>query len=461
MNKNVLICSYAMVIGGVETVICNQIAALKKKGYNVYVLADNGIYVNKIKELGANYIEFKFPEENEFNEERIKKVISIIKQHNISQIHIHKYQCILSVMPAALITKVPYIAYIHERKSSLGYYTWHYPIYNEAFEMYFKNAYKIIAITENSINNTKKTYNIEEDKYMVVHNGIDFDTYKNDSVNYNNEINKFLILTRLGEEKVKSIQNGIDLFDEYVRKNKNNPNIKLDIIGDGPVKNKIEKYIEQKESKERIQLLGERTNIEKIIPNYDILLGLGRCILEAMAMKVPAVILGCENLKGIIEPANFDLAIQENLTGDNMEDLTIEECINQIENIKNNNKKIVDDLYNIAIKKLDSNKNYFFLNDDNYDEKKYEFDWMNMFKIIQNSSYELVNKNKEIENKIRESKGNAELLKKKEEEIKKYKEIINKQEERIYALQKEINDIYNSKRWRYSDKISNIFHMKK
>ena len=40
--KNILLCCNKMGIGGVETVILNQIVAFKSRGYNVYVMAEEG-----------------------------------------------------------------------------------------------------------------------------------------------------------------------------------------------------------------------------------------------------------------------------------------------------------------------------------------------------------------------------------------------------------------------------------
>ena len=137
--KNILLCDNAMVIGGVETVILNQITAFTKKGYNVYVVAGKGIYSDKVEELGGHFIECEFPEENDINTDRINKIVEIIKNKQITEIHIHKYQCILSVMPAALITGVPYFAYDHVIKDTSKYYTWNYPIYKIMFPIYFNS----------------------------------------------------------------------------------------------------------------------------------------------------------------------------------------------------------------------------------------------------------------------------------------------------------------------------------
>ena len=52
--KNILLCNNSMGIGGVETVILNQVTAFTQKGYNVYVVAGKGVYANKVEELGGH-----------------------------------------------------------------------------------------------------------------------------------------------------------------------------------------------------------------------------------------------------------------------------------------------------------------------------------------------------------------------------------------------------------------------
>ena len=49
MSKNILICTETLGIGGVESVVFSQALALKKKGFNGYVLAGNGENKSKIE----------------------------------------------------------------------------------------------------------------------------------------------------------------------------------------------------------------------------------------------------------------------------------------------------------------------------------------------------------------------------------------------------------------------------
>lgn len=471
--KNVLLCNNKMGVGGVETVILNQVTAFTKKGYNVYVIAGKGIYSEKIEELGGHFIECDFPEENEINIERINKIVRIIKENNITEIHIHKYQCVPLAMTAALMTGIPYIAYEHGIRDTKKYYTWNYPMYKAIFPIYFRNAYKIIAITPKVAEFTQKDYNISKEKYLIIHNGIDFDIYKNDSPKYEGNINKAVIVSRFSDEKLNTIFEGIDIFKKILDKY---PNAKLEIIGGGIEKNRIEKYLTQiglycedgSSDSKNVNILGEQSDVIKFLKKADLLLGVDRCVLEAIAMKVPAVITGYEGIKGLVTKDNIDLAIEENFSGDNMPTIDINDCVNQIIELENNRKEIIEENYKIAIEKLDCYKNYINIPEN----VKVNVDWIDLMKILKRCSDFIEEQSKDIKGKYewiqKIEKENKELWEEKEkleEEKQRIKEedkkIKDELQEKNKALQKELDEVYNSKRWKYTEKLSNIFHQKK
>ena len=470
--KNILLCNNAMGIGGVETVILNQVTAFTKKGYNVYVIAGKGVFSDRIEELGGKFIQFEFPEENVINGEKINELVKIIKEKNITEIHIHKYQCVPLVVPSALITRVPYFAYEHGIRDTKKYYTWNYPIYKIMFPIYFKNAYKIIAITPKVAKFTQKDYDIPKEKYVIIHNGIDFDIYKNDCPKYEGKIQKILIVSRLSDEKLKTIFEGIDIFQKILDKY---PNAKLEIIGDGTEKNKVEQYLTQigldyetgSNDSKKVNLLGNQSDVISYLKQADLLLGVDRCILEAISMKVPAVITGYDDIKGLVTKDNIDLAIEENFSGDNMPTIDINDCINQIFELENNRKEVIEEIYKIALEKLDCYKNYINIPDD----IKVEFDWIGLMKILKKCSDLIEEQSKDIKAKYewiqkieKENKDLWEEKEKLEEKQQKLKEDAKKIEDELQeknnALQKELNEVYNSKRWKYTEKLSNIFHKK-
>lgn len=456
--KNILLCNNSMGIGGVETVILNQVTAFTKKGYNVYVLAGKGIYSDRIEELGGHFIECDFPEENEININRVNRLVEIIKEKQITEIHIHKYQCILSVMPAAFITGVPYLAYEHGIRDTRPYYTWNYPIYKSMFPIYFKNAYRIITITPKVADFTKKAYDIPQEKYVTVHNGIDFNIYNNSTPKYESKLEKVMIISRFTDEKVKPILEGIDIFKQLLAKY---PTAKLEIIGDGQAKEKITEHLEKLQLNytddsltSTVNFFGQQTDIIKYLKDADLLLGVDRCALEAVAMKVPVVITGYNGIKGVLTKENMELAIEENFSGDNMPTISLETCIEQILKLQENRKGIIEDNYKIATEKLDCFKNYINIEND----VKPKFDWIDLFKIIKKNEDTIIEQSKDI-------KAKYEWIQKIEEENKQLwndkgelQQVIAEYEEKNKSLEKELENVYNSKRWKYTEKLSNIFH---
>lgn len=460
--KNILICSNAMGIGGVETVILNQIVSFVKKGYKVYVTAKSGAYSKKVNELGGTFIEFEFPEENQINKERVNKLVKIIKEKQITEIHNHKYQCIPTVLTACFITNIPYFTYEHGIKDSKPFYTWNYPIYKELFPIYFKNAYKIIAITPMVADVTKKEYKFSEDKYKIIHNGIDFNEFNNETPNYNNKIEKVFIVTRIDKEKVNPIYNGIKIFKKLLEKF---PSAKLYIIGDGNAKNEIIEYLNKEnlpnsyksEKETTVNLLGAKSNIKDYLKTADLLLGIGRCALEAVAMKVPVIITGYEGIKGLITPKNMEIAIEENFLGINMPTISDEQCIKEIENLKENKKDILETVYSYSKDKLDCYKNYINIPE----EVELQVDWFQILNIIEKNRNTIEEQSKDIKAKyeiIQKKYEETESLTLEKQQIEEEKLKIEKQlQEKNEKLEEELKNVYNSKRWRYTEKISKIF----
>ena len=456
--KNILLCNNAMGIGGVETVILNQVTAFTKKGYNVYVTAGKGIYSDKIEELGGKFIEFEYPEENEINETRINKLVKIIKENQISEIHIHKYQCIPTSMIAAFITQIPYFAYEHGIRDTKKYYTWNYPLYKTLFPIYFSNAYKIIAITPKVAEITQKEYGIAPEKYEIIHNGIDFEEYKNEKPNYTSELNNVYIISRISEEKIFTILSGVDIFKKIL---KNNSNATLNIIGDGNQKEILKKYLEKGNllTNGQVKMLGPKNNIKEYLEKADLLLGVDRCILEAIAMKVPAVITGYEGIKGLVSKNNINKALEENFSGDNLKTITIDQCIKDIDKLKEKKERIIEDNYAIAREKLDCYKNYINIPENT----KIDFNWVELFKILEQQENIIQEQSKDIKAKYewiqKIEKDNKELYTKKgelEESVKKEKQLREKNKK----IKQELEEVYNSKRWRYTEKLSKLFHNK-
>ena len=315
--KTIMLCLNQLGIGGIETAVLSQTSQLIKKGYKVVVLAKNGIYKEQFEKVGATCIDFEFIIQNEVDTTKIQHICDIIKKYNIEQVNIHQIDCISVVFPACVFCKVPYVAYIHsEIKGTYDWFEKNYLSYNIMFNLYFELAQKIITITEAVKEENKTKYNIQDNKYLVMKNSIDFDNF-NGKKNPE-KIEKILLISRLCTEKLDSIKNAIAMFRIY---NEKHPNSVLTIAGDGEKRKEVEEWIE--DIKKSVIMLGQINNVAEIMAENDMVIGMGRCILEAVAMKKIALISSYNGIKCILTPDIIEKVANTNFAAIDFE--TIEE----------------------------------------------------------------------------------------------------------------------------------------
>ena len=447
--ETVMLCLNQLGIGGVETAAFNQTIQLIRRGYKVVVVAKDGIYKEKFEEEGAICINFEFEIKSKYDIYKINRIQEIIKKYNVKQVHIHQFDCISTVFPASIFCNIPYVAYIHT--GILGVYDWFensYPGYDKIFKLYFELSERIVAITEQAKQENIKKYNISNDKYIIRNNSIDFEKISSIDNGIPKKIQNVLIVSRFSKEKMTSIQNAILIFDNYL---KVNTNAKLTIIGDGKCKEDVEKMV--KTFSNSVEMLGQRNDINNIMPKYDLIIALDRCVLEGIAMKKLCIISGYDGIKGLVIPEKVEKLSKTNFSGRGCDNQDINAVIEQIINLDEKKiKYIVERNYEFAYKNLNASNNLYvieseYVPQENLNAKQF----MNTIIEIQNLYVERINKEesdwKEWEKAKKWYEGQIELEKSKAK---------NKQNE-IEQLKHDLEEIYKSKTWKIANKIKKFY----
>lgn len=447
--KTIMLCLNQLGIGGVETAVFNQTIQLIKKNYRVVILARDGIYREQFEKEGTIFIEFEFVVQNKYDTDKISKLIKIMDEYEIEQIHIHQFDCINTVFPACILKNVPYVAYVHT--GITGVYDWFekcYPCYKTMFKLYFKSAQKIIAITEQAKQENSIKYGISPNKYMVIKNSIDFERFKIENNKAPNNIEKFLIISRLSREKLQSLKNSIILFKEYY---KGNDKSSLTIVGDGECRADIENEI--KDIKQIAKMVGEKNNIAEIMSQHDVVIALDRCILEAIAMKKIAVISGYDGIKGIVRPNIIEAASNSNFSGKDFENKEVVEVIEELKKLDEQNIiDIVEKNYQYAYENLNSSKNIYLL--ENANQKNADIKSIDAINTIIELQNLYVNNVEYTDNVYKECKETQSWL---EGKIKLKDEEISDKQKQIDELRCELEKICKSKRWKIANGIGNLF----
>ena len=470
-KKTILICLEKLGAGGVETSVFNQSLAFKEKGYNVIVLAENGIYTEKLQAKGIICIDFEFKVGNEIDREKTAEIVKIIKQYNVGQVHIHQFPCLLSAFPACIITNIPYIAFIHSRLTEVfDWYINNFSIYKTLFNFYFHNAYKIITLNYGSIELNTQYFNTKKEKYRVLKNSITFSEYVS-NIEVNN-INNFMIISRIAAEKIIPIQNGIKCFIEYA-KTCENFNGKLGIYGDGTEENinKIKKYIEENNTNRyNIFFAGKTNEVAKEMEKYDVVIAMGRCIIEALATKRLAIVTSPNELKFLVNSSNIYDAIEGNFASNDLKSQSLENIIKELKGFDNQKiKKITEENYEIVLKELNMLTNVYCIEEQPDNKENYELKIIDLMDIqiedIKKQKEDTLESRKRLLEDLEKYNNILEDLKNKnywtENIIEEQKKIIENTEKRNQELFNELNSVYNSKRFKIVNKIANILHGKK
>lgn len=199
---------------------------------------------------------------------------------------------------------------------------------------------KVIAPTDN-IRDELIEFGVPTEHVVTIPTGIDTDRFEEETVydirkeyNITDEHKILLFVGRLAKEK--NIDFLIEVFDEYVKKDKN---ARFVIVGDGNEREHLEKIVEDKNLKNEVIFTGALPR-EKVIDVYkeaDLFIFAsytetqGLVVLEAMAAGTPVVALGKMGV--------YDLMKDDTTGGIMIKELDKNDFLNAVDLLLNNDEK--------------------------------------------------------------------------------------------------------------------------
>ncbi len=219
--------------------------------------------------------------------EDVEKLIDIIKKEKIDVIHVHPYYGYFASLFASQLTKVK-IVYSYHGIGSFNFAKTNIsqPLFLYAFEC--GAIAKVFSVSKIGIDCFN---NFGYKNIVLLENPIDLKKFPVAKYVYNN---KWLLVSRIDSDKIEEIKLIIRKMNEF--------NImQLDILGDGSEINNLEKFIEDNKLSEKVHLNGYSDKIyEEFTGKYNGIIGIGRVVLEALAMKVPCILIGNNKITGYV-----------------------------------------------------------------------------------------------------------------------------------------------------------------
>jgi len=232
-----------------------------------------------------------------FNLWIIWKLSRVLKRENVDILHCHKHQATIYGTIAAKLAGVPVVfSHVHGLNRSKNprrkFINW----------IVLKWATKIIAVA-NSVKEDvlKNNWALSSDKLSVLENSVDFECFANVAITKVEAKGRLGVIppdafvygtiARFGLFKGHSF-----LISAFEKVKKQVASAHLILVGDGLLKEEIQKQVAKAGLDESVHFLGQRDNIAEIYKAIDVFVlpsigseGMPRVILEAMAAGVPCV----------------------------------------------------------------------------------------------------------------------------------------------------------------------------
>lgn len=290
--------NYRMNIGGIESFLMNIYRNIDREKYQFVFLtyySDKFDFEDEIKELGGEIIRISHP--NRISKiKHIKEIYQAIRKNHIDVVHCHTYFDSAYVMLAAKLAKInvrivhSHTAFALTENNLLKHIKWKISRY----------LIKLFS-TDNIACSEKAGKALYKDiPFTIIPNGIDLKQFL-----FNKDYRKMYremfkieasetILGHVGRfVDAKNHKFLIEIFKEYLKLNQNS---RLILVGDGPLKQQIETLIKEENIQDKVILLGNRNDINKLVNALDIIVfpsiyeGLPVTLVETQANGLPAII---------------------------------------------------------------------------------------------------------------------------------------------------------------------------
>lgn len=275
--------------GGLEQVVVQLVKKQKKHGLEVSIIcleAKGGL----AKEVGDAGIQvYELDKAPGFHLNLVFRLAKLLRKLSVDLVHSHNMGPLVYGSLAAFLTGKKCINTRHGRTDKkIPAIVWNL------------NSY-VVPVSKDTKEYLLKHNRIAKRKINVIYNGIDLEKFHNgfdrqDTIRLKQEIglrdDSYIIgnVGRLAQEKDQAT-----LLKAFRKLRKKEMNVELIFVGDGPLREDLEKLVKKFELNDRVKFLGYRDDIPNLLNLFDTFVlssyreGLSLSILEAMAAGKPVV----------------------------------------------------------------------------------------------------------------------------------------------------------------------------
>lgn len=297
-------------IGGAETHVVELAKELARRGNEIVIASNGGVFVQELADAGIRHISLPM------HSRKLRNLIKsyrglkkLIKSEDFDLVHAH------ARIPA-------FICGLLHKKLKFRFITTTHWVFKTGFLLNLMTNWgeRTIAVSEDIKKYLIDNYKLPAEHITVTINGIDTNKFSPQTSEggviseFNMGISKTRIVyvSRMDIDRSAVAFNLLEIAPKLYEKYSN---LEIVIVGGGNDYNRLVSKVEETNAKigSRVAIsTGSRTDINKFVAAGDIFVGVSRAALEAMAAEKPVIIAGNEGYIGTFEQDKLDISIQTN-----------------------------------------------------------------------------------------------------------------------------------------------------
>ena len=308
----VLHATMSLGIGGAETHIVELVLEMKRRGIDVSVASNGGVYVETLLNAGIRH--HTVPMHKRHIPSMLKSYFlmrRIIKEEKPHVVYAHARIC---GFICGLVRKTVRFTFVTTAHFDFKVGRW--------LRLFSNWGEKTLAVSEDIKKYLTDNYGVDPDNVLVTVNGVNTETFS-PAVSPGDIINEFGLdpsqpvicnVSRMDQNAALATRLLVDIAPEL---HDRIPGVQLLITGVGDIYEEIKAKaaaINTAAGTNVVTMTGMRTDINAILASGDLFVGVSRAALEALASAKPVILTGNQGYLGLFTPDKEQAAINTNFT---------------------------------------------------------------------------------------------------------------------------------------------------
>lgn len=285
--RTILLCIPTLASAGAERFVTELACGINREEYRVVVLVTK-IYNTETafwRKLNSEGIEIVDASESSYFKQ-IFKLRRIICTYKPSIIHTNVSAALYMILPLAISgVKARHLFTTH----SMGYRIFA-GVKKKLMGFCFKSGIVVpVAICDTVKKSLVDAYALPEEKIECVYNGVDTALFQREKIDH---IRPFTFVSVGTLYHIKNHELLLNAFKQVVDYEKD---VRLIIVGDGELRNKLEAQVKNLDIKDKVEFVGNQADVVPFLSSADVYCcsstveGLPISVLEAMACELPVI----------------------------------------------------------------------------------------------------------------------------------------------------------------------------